>query len=116
MLPPCSQPILHYPLRTGNSTLDYRQPAVRLNPIPLLDRRSSRYSELIVSVAERVLRSIVKADVCDADGNPALRAAYPEWFADDDGTADNAHQRFSRARADVRGLLRAIVSRNDLYP
>ena len=76
----------------------------------------SRYSELIVSVAERVLRSIVKADVCDADGNPALRAAYPEWFADDDGTVGNAHQRFSRARADVRGLLRAIVSRNDLYP
>ena len=27
----------------------------------------------------------------------------------------NAHQRFSRARADARGLLRAIVNRDDLY-
>lgn len=75
-----------------------------------------RYRELIVSVAEQVLRSIVTADVCDADGNPALRAAYPEWFAEDGGTAGNAHQRFSRARADVRSLLRAIIGRDDLYP
>lgn len=76
----------------------------------------SRYRKLIVRVAEQVLRSIVTADVCDADGNPALRVAYPEWFAEDGGTADNAHQRFSRARADVRCLLRTIVSRDDLYP
>ena len=74
-----------------------------------------RYRELVAGVAERVLRSIVAADVCDADGNPALRAAYPEWF-DDDGSASNAHQRFSRARADVRRLLREIVNRDDLYP
>lgn len=75
-----------------------------------------RYRELIASVAEQVLRSTVAGDVCDADGNPALRVAYPEWFAEGDGTAANAHQRFSRARADVRGLLQAIVSRDDLYP
>ncbi len=74
----------------------------------------SRYRELIVSVAGQVLWSIVTADVCDADGNPALRVAYPEWFAEDGGTAGNAHQRFSRARADVRGLLRTIVSRDEL--
>ena len=76
----------------------------------------SRYRELIVSVAERVLRSIITADVCDADGNPALRVAYPEWFTQGALRAGNAHQRFSRARADVRGLLRTIVSRDDLYP
>jgi hypothetical protein len=76
----------------------------------------ARYRELIARVAGQVLRSIVTADVCDADGNPALRVAYPEWFAEDGGTADNANQRFSRARADVRGLLQAIVSRDDLYP
>ncbi len=75
-----------------------------------------RYRELVASVAEKVLRSIITADVCDADGNPALCATYPEWFADDGGTAGNTHQRFSRARADVRCLLRAIVNRDDLYP
>ena len=40
MLPPCSQPILHHLPRTGNSTLDDRQPVTRRNPTPLLDRRS----------------------------------------------------------------------------
>ena len=73
-----------------------------------------RYRELVASVAGQVLRSIVANDVCDADGNAALRAVYPEWFADGSGTASSAHQRFSRARADVRGLLQKIVSRNDL--
>jgi hypothetical protein len=74
-----------------------------------------RYRQVIVSVAERVLRAIVTADICDADGNPALRAAYPEWFAGDSAKAGNAYQRFSRARDDVRSLLRAIISRDDLY-
>jgi hypothetical protein len=74
-----------------------------------------RYRDVIVSVAERVLLSIVAGDVSDADSIPALRAAYPEWF-DEPGCAENAcHQRFCRARADVRSLLRTIVSRDDLY-
>jgi len=74
-----------------------------------------RYRQVIVIVAERVLRAIVASDVCDADGDLALRAAYPEWFAADGSKASNVYQRFSRARADVRGLLRKIVSRDDLY-
>lgn len=74
-----------------------------------------RYRELIASVAERILRSIVAGDVCDADRNQALRVAYPEWFAECGVPVANAHQRFSRARADVRRLLQAIVSRDDLY-
>lgn len=74
-----------------------------------------RYQEVIVSVAEQVLRSIVSGDVCDADGNPALRAAYPGWFAEDRINVSNAYQRFSRARVDVRTLLKMIVSRDDLY-
>jgi len=74
-----------------------------------------RYRRLIVSIAEQILRSIVALDVCDADSNAALRAAYPEWFAEFGGTVGNVHQRFSRARADVRGLLKTIVKRGDLY-
>lgn len=84
--------------------------------VPSRSPDPDRYRELIVSVAEQVLRSIVTTDVSDADSNPALCVAYPQWFAEDGGTVGNAHQRFSRARADVRGLLRAIVSRDDLYP
>lgn len=73
-----------------------------------------RYRQVIVTAAERVLYAIVTADVCDAHGNPALRAAYPEWFATDGGPSGNAYQRFSRARADVRGLLQQIVPRDAL--
>jgi DNA-directed RNA polymerase specialized sigma24 family protein len=74
-----------------------------------------RYRQLVVSVAEQILRSIAASDVPDADSNAALRAAFPEWFAEFGGTVGNVHQRFSRARADVRGLLRTIVKRDDLY-
>ena len=92
------------------------QRASLLAAVPSRSSDPGRYSELIVSVAEQVLRSLVAADVCDADGNHALRVAYPEWFAELGGKVSNAHQRFSRARADVRGLLRMIVNRDELYP
>ena len=75
-----------------------------------------RYCCIIVSVAERVLRTNVTGDVCDADGNEALALAYPEWFAQEGCETGNAYQRFSRARADVSTLLQAIISRGDLDP
>jgi len=73
-----------------------------------------RYRAMIVTVAERVLRAIVIADTTDADYNTALRGAYAEWFAEPGYPENTYHQRFSRARADVRALLRAVVSRDDL--
>lgn len=75
-----------------------------------------RYRSAVVSVAERVLLSIVTGDISNADSNPALRAVYLEWFAEPGCAENTCHQRFCRARADVRGLLRTIVSRDDLYP
>ena len=75
-----------------------------------------RYRAMIVTVAERVLRTIITGDISDADYNAALRAAYRDWFAEP-GCNDNAcHQRFRRARADVRELLRTIINRDDLNP
>jgi hypothetical protein len=75
-----------------------------------------RYRDTIVSIAQRVLFAIVTEDVSDADSNPALCAAYPDWFAEPGCAENTCHQRFSRARLDVRGLLRTIISRDDLYP
>jgi DNA-directed RNA polymerase specialized sigma24 family protein len=75
-----------------------------------------RYCDVIVTIAQLVLLAIVTGDVSDADSNPALRAAYPQWFAEPGCAENTCHQRFSRARADVRGLLRTIISRDDLYP
>jgi hypothetical protein len=83
--------------------------------VPGRSRDFARYREVIARVAGQVLHSIVTGDVCDADSSAALRAAYPEWFAEDGLTAGNAFQRSSRARADVRDLLRKIITRDDLY-
>jgi DNA-directed RNA polymerase specialized sigma24 family protein len=83
--------------------------------VPSRSRDPGRYRELIVSTAEEVVRSIITGDVCDADSPPALRAAYPEWFADNDCSPGNIHQRFSRAHDDIQTLLKMIVKRDDLY-
>ena len=75
-----------------------------------------RYRDVIVAVAERLLYTIIIGDISSADDNVALRAAYPEWFAESGCPANTHHQRFSRARADVRALLRKVISRDDLLP
>lgn len=69
---------------------------------------------MIVTVAERVLRANVTGDISDADSNSELCTAYPECFAEPGYAKNTYDQRFCRARGDVRGLLRAIVSRDDL--
>jgi hypothetical protein len=75
---------------------------------------ADRYRDVIVTVAERVLRAIVDGDVSRADVNQALRARYPEWFGREASAAGNGHQRFSRARADIRDLLKCVISRDEL--
>jgi uncharacterized protein YlzI (FlbEa/FlbD family) len=76
-----------------------------------------RYRRLIVTVAERVLIAIAVGGISDADSNPAMRAEYPEWFAEEGCETANAHQRLKRARDDMQDLLQHIVgiSRDDLY-
>ena len=43
----------------------------------------------------------------DADSNDAFRAGYPECFNQPDCEANTLHQRFRRARDDVKALLQA---------
>jgi DNA-directed RNA polymerase specialized sigma24 family protein len=83
--------------------------------VPGRSRDQGRYRDLIVTIAQQVLMSLVNGDVSDADANSVFCAAYPEWFADSGCTVDNAQQRLSRARADVTGVLRIVVDRTDLY-
>jgi hypothetical protein len=75
-----------------------------------------RYRDVIVAIARLVLISIARRDVSDADGDSALIAMYPEWFAEPRLAPGNAYQRFSRARADVRSVLRSFISPDDLFP
>jgi hypothetical protein len=83
--------------------------------VPARSPDPGRYRDVIVRGAGLVLRAIATGDVSDADSNPELRAAYPEWFAEPGCAENTCHQRFSRARADVRDLLRTMVNRDDLY-
>ena len=72
------------------------------------------YRAVIYTSAEGVLRDGINGEPSDADSNDAFRAAYPEFFASGDASANLCHQRFSRARSDVRTLLQSVVSRDEL--
>jgi transcriptional regulator with XRE-family HTH domain len=92
-----------------NSNRDQLKAAVpRRSPDP------GRYREVIAAVAEAVLRSATVGDVSSGDSNAALKALYPEWFNEPGTSPDHSYQRFSRARSDVRVLLRTIISREEL--
>lgn len=77
-----------------------------------LPRRSDdpdRYRAVIYTAAERTLRDAITGEASEADANHAFCASYPEYF-DQPGTPLNTrHQRFRRARMDVRELLQVIV-------
>ena len=82
--------------------------------VPERSADPDRYRDVIVVVTGQVLRAIVCEDYSPADCNQALRAAYPDWFGPEACAAGNGHQRFSRARADIRSLLRSIIGRDEL--
>ena len=91
--------------------------ARRAELMPQVPGRSEdhdRYRGVIIAIAVQVLRSVFAADVSEADSDEALRAAYPEWFAAEGATTGNLYQRLSRARADVRAVLKLVIDRDEL--
>ena len=56
----------------------------------------------------------INGEPSDADSNDTFRAAYPEYFAQPGAAANLLHQRFRRAREDVKALLQAVVRRDEL--
>jgi hypothetical protein len=73
-----------------------------------------RYRAVVCDAAGQVLRDGINGESSEADTNPALRAAYPEYFDQPDASPNTLHQRFGRARTDVRSLLQAVMSRDEL--
>jgi DNA-directed RNA polymerase specialized sigma24 family protein len=82
--------------------------------VPARSDEPDHYRAVVCDGAGQVLRDGINGEPSDADSNDALRAAYPEYFAQPGASLNTLHQRFSRARADVRALLQAVVSRNEL--
>jgi DNA-directed RNA polymerase specialized sigma24 family protein len=87
---------------------------VLLPAIPARSEDPSRYRIVIYHAAEQVLLDGLNGEASDADSNEAFRAAYPEYFAQPGAPANLLHQRFRRAREDVKALLQTVVSRDEL--
>ncbi len=85
-----------------------------LAAIPARSADPALYRAVIYNTADQVLRDSINGEPCDFDSNDALCAAYPEYFAQVSASADLLHQRFRRARLDVRALLQKIVNRDEL--
>ena len=83
--------------------------------IPARSDDPGRYRALIYGLAEPVLLGHLGLEPNDPDFPKALRTAYPGYF-DQPGAAPNTlHQRISRAREDLKALLRAIIDPGELF-
>ena len=82
--------------------------------IPARSNDADRYRSVVVTAAEHVLRDGSIGDVSDADSNDAFRTAFAEYFDQPGAALNTLHQRFRRARADVRALLQGVVNRDEL--
>jgi DNA-directed RNA polymerase specialized sigma24 family protein len=82
--------------------------------VPARSADPARYHAVICDAAEQVLRDGINGEPSEADTNPALQAVYPEYFDQPDAPPNTLHQRFRRAREDVKALLQKIVNRDEL--
>lgn len=84
-----------------------------LATIPARSDDPRRYRAVIYDAAVQIVRE-ARYEISDADSSEAFRAAYPDFFAQPGAPANLLHQRFSRARADVKALLQAVARREEL--
>jgi hypothetical protein len=82
--------------------------------IPARSDDTRCYRIVIYHSAEQVVLDGLNGEASDADSNDAFRAAFPEYFAQPGASANLLHQRFRRAREDVKALLQAVVNRDEL--
>jgi hypothetical protein len=84
--------------------------------VPARSSQPDRYRDLITRAAEYVLRAILDGSISQADSNEALQFSFPEWFGRPGDAANTCHQHLSRARHDIRTLLRTVINREELLP
>jgi DNA-directed RNA polymerase specialized sigma24 family protein len=74
------------------------------------------YRLVVLAVAEEMLRTSMKGHMSWADCKKALQAGLPTWLNESGCEVETLYQRLSRARQDVRMLLKTIVIREELSP
>jgi DNA-directed RNA polymerase specialized sigma24 family protein len=84
--------------------------------IPGRSADPGRYRSAVMTVARSMLQVIAYGEVCEDDSRPALQAAYPGYFDEPGQGRNSCDQRFSRARADLRILLKEVIARDELLP
>jgi hypothetical protein len=82
--------------------------------VPARSADPARYRAVIGDAVEQILQAGLRGEPSEADLPPALRTAYPEYFAQPGVLANTCDQRCHRALRDVRKLLKAVVPRNEL--
>lgn len=85
-----------------------------LAAIPARSDAPLHYRGVIYEAAVQIVRDAGNGEVSDADSSEALRAAYVDYFAQAGASANLLHQRFRRAREDIRALLQAKIFRDEL--
>lgn len=73
-----------------------------------------KYRSAIAVASGRILRLLLTGYVAPVDWNVVLKDEYPQFFDEPELARDAKDQRLSRARCDVRSMLKKIVSRTDL--
>ena len=83
--------------------------------IPVRSVDPARYRPVIYAAAKQVLLGNLSLEPNDAAFPRVLRAAYPEYFDQPAAAPNTLHQRISRARDDIKALLRAFIKRHELF-
>jgi hypothetical protein len=86
-----------------------------IDAIPARSADPGRYREVIYAAGKQVLLGTLGLEPNDAAFPRILRASYPEYFEEPGAAPNTLHQRISRARDDIKALLRAIIRREELY-
>jgi len=81
-----------------------------LASVPGRSPNNVRYREVVYAAAEAILSAGMRGEPSEADSIEAFRVSYAEYFAQPGAAVNTCHQRFVRARADVRALLQALGS------
>ena len=82
--------------------------------LPCRSADLARYREVIHTAGKQVLLGQLSLEAGDPAFPKVLRVAYPAYFADPAAPPNTLHQRISRARDDIKALLRTIVNRDEL--
>jgi Sigma-70 region 2 len=74
----------------------------------------ARYRAVIADCARYSLPALLDGDVSPADIDRLLIRMFPDWFSEQATNRAGHHQRLSRGRRDVRGLLASVIGRDEL--